>query len=648
MARWTALQVCATTTDKVAPTGAFGEEMLRLLGFCLVLAFATVACSSSDSADAGAVQGTAGTPAVAPPPAAGSGGSIATGASGSPAADTGDVPCGVATVLKQHCVRCHGNMLREGAPVTLTEAAHFQKDNGGQTVGAAVLARVRSAERPMPPLPSAKLSEAEIGTLEAWIGPGSKVTHPGCSVDTTPAAPAAGSGGSGVVIVPAGGTGAPPTGPTAPSDETSNWATFGADLHNSRNNPAEKILSVESVKTLKEKFTFMGPSTTSTAAVVDGTIYLPGWDGKVYALRLEDGMPVWTATLPDLIDSSPTVTDKQVFVSDDNGSVHALDRATGNKQWSTPVDMHAEAHLWSSPVFIPDANLIVVGVASGEEAVRAMEWTFRGSVVALDATTGAQKWKFVTADPAKGAGPGVAVWATAAVDTKRKALYIGTGNNYAEPSSELCDSMLAINYETGALVWSKQFTAQDVFTIYGGATGPDFDIGSSANLFSVDGADFVGIGVKDGTYYALDRDSGTVKWMSMITGGGPLGGVISASAYANGMIFVASNDMLTMQTTTVGISAKDGTIAWRHNAPNMTYGGIAHANGVVYFGTNAGSVYALDGANGTMLWVDQTPNMAPIGGGPTVTQGRLLVPWGYRWTLREGVNGAGGLTVYGL
>jgi hypothetical protein len=49
-----------------------------------------------------------------------------------------------------------------------------------------------------------------------------------------------------------------------------------------------------------------------------------------------------------------------------------------------------------------------------------------------------------------------------------------------------------------------------------------------------------------------------------------------------------------------------------------------------------------------MLWADQTPSQQPIAGSPTVAQGRLIVPWGYQWTLRQGTAGRGGMTVYGL
>jgi polyvinyl alcohol dehydrogenase (cytochrome) len=629
-----------------------GKRTMHLRTGMLVVALCVTACKSNDQSNVPVLitAGASGGPGVSAGAPAAVSGSGATGAAGTSVAtaDTGDVPCAVATVLKAHCVQCHGNTPAQGAPVSLVSSASFNRDAGGQREGTAVLARVRSSERPMPPPPNARLTDPEVTTLDSWITPGALPTHPGCSVDDTPVMPAAGTGGV-TVVHPMGGAGSETAGGPAPTNPTNeqNWGAFGVDLSNSRNNVGEKKISVDTVKNLKQLWTFKGPGTTSTPAVVDGTVYLPGWDGKVYALKLDDGMAVWTTTLPDLIDSSPTVTATQVFVSDDNGSVHALDRATGMKQWSTSLDPHPETHLWSSPVFIPGANIVVVGIASGEEQVTGGTPTFRGGVSALDAATGMLKWRFDTASQASGSGPGIAVWGTAAVDTTRKAIYIGTGNNYAAPMGEYADSMLAINYETGKLIWNMQFTKDDIFTIYE-MQGPDYDIGSSANLFSIDGKDIVGIGVKSGTYYALDRDTGAMVWMKMITGGSSLGGIVSASAYANGMIFVASNVGLGGPTHAVALNAKDGTQLWMNEIPNVTYGGVAHANGVVFVGTTDGSIFAYDGAKGTMLWTDRPNKMEPIAGSPSIANGKLLVPWGYSWTLREGAAGSGGLTVYGL
>ena len=70
--------------------------------------------------------------------------------------------------------------------------------------------------------------------------------------------------------------------------------------------------------------------------------------------------------------------------------MHALDRKSGALQWSQQLDPHPSVHLWSSPIYIEDARLIVVGVASYEEVELKETLSFRGSLVALDAADGAR------------------------------------------------------------------------------------------------------------------------------------------------------------------------------------------------------------------------------------------------------------------
>jgi polyvinyl alcohol dehydrogenase (cytochrome) len=582
-------------------------------------------------------------------------------------APTGDLPCAVATVLSQHCAKCHGSTLHMGATVPMLHASDFALARGTTNVAAEVLVRTQEPARRMPPPPDPALTAEELGTLMQWINGGAHPDPAGCAVnEPAPPVMTAGSGGMGgtMVVGTAGTAGSAPAGTggagsggmggstqmagsDAPSPTGSSWSMFGHDASNTRDNPDEKTLSASNVSKLHELWVYKGAGTTSTPAVVDGIVYLPSWDGTVHALRADDGSMVWMAKLPHLIDSSPCVTDSTVYVGDDYGSLHALARADGKVLWSKHIEAHPEAHLWSSPVFIADANLVVIGVASGEEDMgAAMPRSFRGSVVAVDATSGDTKWQFYTTDDDASSGPGESVWGTPAVDTKRKLVYVGTGNAYEAPTGKYADSMLAINYETGMLAWSQQFNKDDVFVVGFGATGPDSDVGSTATLFSANGKDLVGIGVKNGIYYALDRDTGMMQWMTMLTAGSALGGVISASAYANDTVYVASNKYMEGATRTVALDAKTGMVRWEHSEPMITYGGVAHANGVTYVASTSGKVYALDAEKGTELWSDELPDS--VAGSPTVANGVLLVPWGYQWTLRHGPAATGGLTAFGL
>jgi polyvinyl alcohol dehydrogenase (cytochrome) len=562
------------------------------------------------------------------------------------AAAAGEMPCDVADVVQRACVYCHGTQLRRAAPITLMTPADFQTQRNGRTVAEAAAMRIVDPLRPMPPPPDPPLGDADLQTLDAWLAAGAPADAQGCAVQDV-VDPDDGSGTTGTSTADAG---VPPTmvdPPPTTGDGTVSgprWTLFGHDLNNSRSNPDETTLTAETVGGMRQLWQVPVQGSTSTPAVADGIVYLPAWDGQVHALRLEDGGSIWSAQLPDLIDSSPALSPDHVFVSDDNGSVHALDRQTGDVVWSTELDPHPETHLWSSPVFVPEADLIVIGVASGEEALNGPTRTFRGSVVGLDATSGSERFRFDTTSGGP-SGAGIAVWATAAVDPDRKWVFIGTGNNYTEPTGPYADSMLAIDYETGELVWSTQFTEDDVFVV-GGGTGPDYDIGSSANLFSAGGKDLVGIGVKSGVYYALDRETGVIEWTNMVSQGSVLGGVISASAYADGLIFVASNVSFMGNTRVAAIEADTGSTLWTHEVPTTSYGGVAHAGGVVYVGVTSGTIYALDAVSGNELWSDDLPNA--IAGGPSVVDGKLLVPWGYQWTLREGTPVTGGLVAYGL
>ena len=494
--------------------------------------------------------------------------------------------------------------------------------------------------------PTMLLSAAEIAPVVQWAQAGAMPDPNGCAVHDPSAAGAAGNTGATTSAAGSGAVAAAGAAAPGSTSEGADWPMFGGDLGNTRANLQETKLSVQNVSGLKELWTFKGAAVTATPAVAGGVAYLPTWSGKVYALDARTGAQKWMTALHDLIDASPALSADAVFVADDQGSVHALDRAAGKVLWSKLVDKHAEAHLWSSPIYVAEANLVLVGVASGEEAVQ-QPYSFRGSVVALDAKTGEERWKFYTTAGDANSGPGVGVWATVAVDAKRKLAFVGTGNAYSGKAGPNVDSMLAINYESGQLAWSRQFTADDVFSIFG-SMGPDFDIGASANVFTEGGMDLLGIGIKSGDYVALERDTGKMVWMHHLTQGSVQGGIISSPAYAAGKVFAASNTYPQPATATLfALDATSGNVVWMDKLMNgVAYGGVVYANGVVYLGVTSGEIHAYDAQSGKRLWMATAPDS--IAGGPSVANGVLYVPWGYMWTLREGNEGAGGLTAYGL
>ena len=131
-------------------------------------------------------------------------------------------------------------------------------------------------------------------------------------------------------------------------------------------------------------------------------------------------------------------------------NVYAVDAATGELLWKTKVDDFPFARVTGSPAF--HNGRLYVGVASGEETAGATAdyecCRFRGSLVALNAATGAQIWKTYTIaeEPRPTTknkigtqlwGPsGVPIWTSPAIDVGRNAVYVTTGNNYSDPADQ--------------------------------------------------------------------------------------------------------------------------------------------------------------------------------------------------------------------
>src|SRR5690606_6274853 len=92
-------------------------------------------------------------------------------------------------------------------------------------------------------------------------------------------------------------------------------------------------------------------------------------------------------------------------------------------------------------------------------------------------------------------GPsGAPVWSSPAVDDQRNALYVTTGNNYSDPPTRTSDAFVALDLETGRILWTHQVTPDDAYvsacrlpdkTNCPEANGPDFDFAASPILVTL-------------------------------------------------------------------------------------------------------------------------------------------------------------------
>src|SRR5262249_12645998 len=112
---------------------------------------------------------------------------------------------------------------------------------------------------------------------------------------------------------------------------------------------------------------------------------------------------------------------------------------------------------------------------------------------------------------------GVPVWNTPTIDARRHALYVGTGDASTYPAPPTSDAILALDLDTGKLLWSQQIYKNDSFLVGcegAGHTencpkvvGPDWDIPMSP-LLTRGAADraLIVFGTKPGDVFALDAD----------------------------------------------------------------------------------------------------------------------------------------------
>jgi polyvinyl alcohol dehydrogenase (cytochrome) len=271
-----------------------------------------------------------------------------------------------------------------------------------------------------------------------------------------------------------------------------------------------------------------------------------------------------------------------------------------------------------------------------------------GAVRALDARTGEILWTTAMAEPATPRGEssigvrqwgpsGVPVWSTPTIDAERGRVYVGTGQNYSRPATGLSDAIIALDLESGAIVWHRQTYANDVWNSActgrnagpncPADPGPDFDFGAAVILAQTSqGKDILLAGQKSGVVFAFDPDAdGELLWQTPVGAGSALGGVHWGITVAGDRLFVPIADPAfprpgyQPQPGLYALSLDDGRVLWAAR-PAETCGLAAPAcrfffrlsaaptalPGLVFAPGLDGQIRAFAAADGALLWTYDT------------------------------------------
>jgi polyvinyl alcohol dehydrogenase (cytochrome) len=465
------------------------------------------------------------------------------------------------------------------------------------------------------------------------------------------------------------------------------WNGWGVDAANTRFQ-SEKVAGITAaqVPSLKLKWAFGFPNGIDSydqATIASGRVFVGSDNGYVYSLNATTGCLYWSFRAASGVRAAisigpvenPRLTKFSVYFGDMRGNVYALDAANGQLLWKTHVEDHPLARITGAPKLYK--NYLYVPVSSFEEPsssyIQYPCCTFRGSVVALDTKTGRQVWKTYTISetPAQTrknslgtqlwAPAGAAIWSSPTIDPKRNALYVGTGDGYTEPAAKNSDSIMALDLNSGRILWSVQDTEGDSWLAGCDSDpsdncpkhlGPDYDFGSSPILRTLpDGHQVIVAAQKSGNVFAHDPDhQGALLWKTNLSETPPpTQGLIVFGGAADDQN--AYFPLATGGAAAVPLSTGGRRWLTRFEMPDTDSSGKPrpHAQtaaasampGIVFMGGWDGVLRALSTTDGETVWEYDTVRkfetvngVAGSGGsmgsaGPTIAGGMLFVSSGY-------------------
>ncbi len=253
---------------------------------------------------------------------------------------------------------------------------------------------------------------------------------------------AAGSLAIGLLVASAGTSQTPAPSPAfsaaqlvEPSGD--NWLGWNGNVYNQRYSTLNQIdaTNVRQLKVawsrrmvipgLKVKPGPLGVFAEQQPVVYEGIMYMPDSSGNMWSIDAGTGERIWTrrakfpkGLTPLLPSRGVGQGDGKVYLALGDATISALDQSTGRVVWKKQIADYKEGYYFTNaPTYY--AGMVITGTSGGDSGSR-------GFVVALNAKTGKELWRFYVIPEKKGE-PGYWTW------PKKKA-FLGGGAMWNTPA----------------------------------------------------------------------------------------------------------------------------------------------------------------------------------------------------------------------
>jgi alcohol dehydrogenase (cytochrome c) len=407
------------------------------------------------------------------------------------------------SAYSQNCAGCHGPNLDDGEFAPPVKGTAFSQQWGGKSVGD-LFTYIRTK---MPPSNAGGLGEPVYLQITAFILQSNNVS---LTATTLPGgAPSATRGRSRAPTRPSPGGGLSPYASLIPAPPKPNpldkltpvtdaelqnppageWLTWRRTYDDQGFSPLKQI-NKSNVAQLRSTWTWSLPpgANEATPLVHDGIIFVHSSGDHVQALDAATGDLLWeySRELPtpktgflNLVKRNIAIYGNHIIFDTSDLHVVALDTKTGDVAWEHEVldlDKNPRFGLTGGPI-VAKGKVIIGTEGQGPGG---------NMIVALDAATGKEAWRFYTiARPGEPGGnswnglpldkrSGASVWTAGSYDPALNLVFFGTAQTYdtgplVHPSTEpgvtndglYTDTTLAFDPDTGKLVWHFQHVQND-------------------------------------------------------------------------------------------------------------------------------------------------------------------------------------------